>query len=50
MLKQEWHSKAISLHQGGLSGRKIAKELGMGKSRDNMVGRVFLLITVVIVL
>ena len=32
---QEWHSKAISLHQGGLSGRKIAKELGMGKSQVN---------------
>lgn len=32
---KEWHNKAIELHQTGMSGRKVAKSLGMGKSQVN---------------
>lgn len=32
---QQWHQDALSLHQSGLSGRKIAKKLGRGKSQIN---------------
>lgn len=32
---QEWHQSAIELHQSGLSGRKIAKQLGKAKSSVN---------------
>lgn len=32
---RDWHSKAVELHESGLSGRKIAKSLGMGKSQVN---------------
>ena len=32
---KQWHQEALELHQGGLSGRKIAKQLGMGKTQVN---------------
>ncbi len=32
---RDWHSTAIKLHEEGLSGRKIARALGMGKSQVN---------------
>lgn len=35
MKHQEWHKSALELHQSGLSGRKIAKQLGMPKSTVN---------------
>ena len=34
---QLWHDSAIGLHKQGLSGRKIAKKLGMGKTQINDV-------------
>lgn len=34
---QQWHSVALDLHNSGLSGRKIAKKLGMGKTQVNDV-------------
>lgn len=35
MIYKDWHSKALELNKLGLSGRKIAKKLGMGKSQVN---------------
>lgn len=35
MIYKDWHSKALELSRTGLSGRKIAKKLGMGKSQVN---------------
>ena len=32
---QIWHEEVLSLHKQGISGRKIAKELGRGKSQIN---------------
>lgn len=32
---QQWHSNALELYKQGLSGRKIAKQLGMAKSTIN---------------
>ena len=37
MKYQSWHKDCISLSEKGLSGRKIAKQLGMGKTQVNDV-------------
>lgn len=37
MKYQSWHKDCISLSEKGLSGRKIAKQLGMGKTQINDV-------------
>ena len=34
---QDWHQEAIALHQDGMSGRKIAKQIGKAKSSVNDV-------------
>lgn len=34
-LHRDWHNKAVELSEKGMSGRKIAKVLGMGKSQVN---------------
>lgn len=37
MKYQKWHKEALDLHSRGLSGRKIANSLGMGKTQVNDV-------------
>ena len=34
---KQWHKSALELHEKGYSGRKIAKQLGMGKTQVNDV-------------
>ena len=41
MKYQEWHKDCIELSEKGLSGRKIAKHLGMGKTQINDVLKAF---------